>query len=264
MNTSRNNYKSLWMTVLFILTLTVGAWKIGEAQSKKQKREGQSAAADTTFPGDNGKNKHEIKAAELEKAMKHLDAAMAKLNEEMGKMDFSKMEKQLANALKEVDAQKMEASMQKALSQVNVEDANEQVQKALAKAQAELKKVDMEKLKAQMQQLKASLKENELNQPQFKTQLENAMKQAKAGMLKAKQEIKLMQEFIDALHSDGLIDKHKPYSIELKDGALYINGEKQADSVKNKYHKYLEGKQDNFTIKNDGRSEQEGKGEEIK
>lgn len=264
MTTTKNNHKSLWMAVLFILTLTVGAWQIGEAQSKKQKREGQSAVADTTFPSGDLKNKHEIKAAELEKAMKHLDAAMAKLNEEMGKLDFTKMERELQSALKEIDAQKIETSVQKALAELNKEKVNEHVQEALAKAQEELKKVDMEQLKVQMQQLKASLKDNAINQTEFKSQFEQAMKQAKDGMLKAKKEMKLIQEFIDALHNDGLIVKNKPYTVELKDGALYINGEKQNETVKNKYQKYLEGRKDNFSIKNDGQPAKEGKGEEIK
>lgn len=54
--------------------------------------------------------------------------------------------------------------------------------------------------------------------------------------------------------NDGIIDKNKPYTIELKDGVLYINGAKQSKATTEKYSKYYSGKK-NFVLKNDGESD---------
>jgi ABC-type phosphate transport system auxiliary subunit len=261
MTTTTNNKKPLWMAILLVLTLTLGAWQIGEAQSKKQKRVERSNDADTTFPSQQRKHKHEVSMAELDKAMKHLDEAMAKLHEEMGKLDFSKIEKDMENAFKEIDGNKLEAELNKALSEVDVEKIQEQVNQSLAKAKANLKKVDMEKLKAEMEQLKIEMKQHQFDSKKMHAQVEEGMKKAKAGIAKAKEEIKLMKEFINALHDDGLLDKNKPYTVEWKDGDLWINGTKQSDATKDKYKKYVAGKKDNFTIKSDGKADDDDEGE---
>ena len=47
-----------------------------------------------------------------------------------------------------------------------------------------------------------------------------------------------LKEFTDALAADGLIDKKKGYTIEWKNGDLYINDKVQPKSVSDKYRKY--------------------------
>ena len=64
-----------------------------------------------------------------------------------------------------------------------------------------------------------------------------------------KQDLALMTELTKALEKDELVDNRKPHNLEVKDGELYINGEKQSKEVSDKYRKYF--KNDNYTITND-------------
>jgi hypothetical protein len=75
---------------------------------------------------------------------------------------------------------------------------------------------------------------------------EKAMKSARESMKKIKVEMKGLRDFTNALESDGLIDKLKPYKIEVKGGDLYINDKKQPKEVSEKYRKYY--RKDSFTI----------------
>ena len=65
-----------------------------------------------------------------------------------------------------------------------------------------------------------------------------------------KGDLDLMKQLTNALQKDGLVDNKKPYKLEIKDGELYINGEKQSKEVTDKYRKYF--RNDNYTITNDG------------
>jgi hypothetical protein len=65
-----------------------------------------------------------------------------------------------------------------------------------------------------------------------------------------KQDLALMTKLTNALEKDELVDNKKPYKLEIKDGELYINGEKQSKEVSDKFRKYF--KNDNYTVTNDG------------
>ncbi len=69
-------------------------------------------------------------------------------------------------------------------------------------------------------------------------QIDDAMNNAKEGIEKAKQQLQQMKDFTDALAADGLIDKKKGYTIEWKNGNLYINGTQQPKNISDKYRKY--------------------------
>jgi hypothetical protein len=86
----------------------------------------------------------------------------------------------------------------------------------------------------------------------IRQQVEEGMRKAKAGMEKAREEIKNLQEFTDELEKDGLINKKKGYKIQVKDGELYINGANQSKETSDKYRKYY--RKENFTINTDGDS----------
>jgi hypothetical protein len=65
-----------------------------------------------------------------------------------------------------------------------------------------------------------------------------------------KQDLALMSKLTNALEKDELVDNKKPYKLEIKDGELYINGEKQTKEVSDKFRKFF--KNDNYTVTNDG------------
>ncbi len=73
-------------------------------------------------------------------------------------------------------------------------------------------------------------------------QVEQAMKEAQKGLHEAQQEIHLHYTLPKALADDGLLNINEPYTIELKDGQLYINGAKQTKTVTEKYSQYFGGK----------------------
>ena len=64
--------------------------------------------------------------------------------------------------------------------------------------------------------------------------------------------ILLMKEFTEGLEKDGLINRKKGFTLEIKNGELYINGTKQSKEVNDKYHKYF--KDEDYSIKSDGDS----------
>ena len=70
------------------------------------------------------------------------------------------------------------------------------------------------------------------------------------------------KDFTNELEKDGLIDKNKAYSLELKDGYLYINGKKQSKETTEKYRKYYMGK-DHFKISMDGKNDHDSEGESL-
>jgi hypothetical protein len=53
-----------------------------------------------------------------------------------------------------------------------------------------------------------------------------------------------MNLLIDGLHNDGLIDRHKPYAVYIKEGDLYIDNKKQTKEVSDKFRQFFSG--DNY------------------
>ena len=62
-------------------------------------------------------------------------------------------------------------------------------------------------------------------------------------------DLKLMYLLIDGLNKDGLIDSKKPYTVQVKEGELYINNKKQPIEVSDKFRKHF--KSNNYGIIND-------------
>ncbi len=76
---------------------------------------------------------------------------------------------------------------------------------------------------------------------------EKAMKQAEEHRAKAEADQKKYRRLLDGMEADKLIDRDSDYRIEKKEGALFINGQKQPDDVLKKYEQFL--KNDNVTIR---------------
>jgi hypothetical protein len=73
---------------------------------------------------------------------------------------------------------------------------------------------------------------------------------SKSNLTGWKKDLALMTELTKALDKDELVNNKKPYKLEVKDGELYINGEKQTKQISDKYRRFY--KNDNYTINNDG------------
>jgi hypothetical protein len=59
----------------------------------------------------------------------------------------------------------------------------------------------------------------------------------------------LMYQLITGLEKDGLLDSKKPYTLQVKEGELYINGNKQSKEVSDKFRKYFQS--NNYALTND-------------
>lgn len=183
----------------------------------------------------------------LESEMRRLDVEMKKLDGEMKKIDAT-LNKEV---LKEVSTEKLQAQLNEALAKIDWERMESEMQENLTNLDqpnpVELKK-QMEKLKVDLQKQKMNIKLNaaKVDTRKIRANAEKAIKNAKESISKAREEIKNARDFTNALEKDGLIDKSKPYKIEVKDGELYLNGQKQSKEVSEKYRQYY--KKDSFSI----------------
>jgi hypothetical protein len=61
--------------------------------------------------------------------------------------------------------------------------------------------------------------------------------------------LQLMHQLITGLEKDGLLDSRKPYTLQVKEGELYINGSKQLKEVSDRFRKYFQS--NNYALMND-------------
>ncbi|MCW3081451.1 hypothetical protein [Segetibacter sp.] len=187
----------------------------------------------------------------LDLQMKQLDLQMHKLDQQMKQVDMSKMKLQLEKALQKIDKQKIVAEVNESLKTIDWEKMGDQMNDAVAQVDkvklTEVKK-EMAKVRAELQRQKFDMNFTvpDIDMKKIRRNTEKAMKSARESMKKIKVEMKGLRDFTNALESDGLIDKLKPYKIEVKGGDLYINDKKQPKEVSEKYRKYY--RKDSFTI----------------
>ena len=166
-------------------------------------------------------------------------------------MDFKQINKEVAESLQKVDWNKIK-------SEVEVE---------LKKAQAEIAQVDVKKLQAEIAEAQKEITSEaiaeKINMEKIHAEIEEGLHNAQKEIKKAKENIRNLHEFTNSLSADGLIEKDKPYNIQLKGGILFINGKKQSKETTDKYIKYYRGKKD-FTIKSDHNSGDEPDTDEDK
>jgi len=209
-----------------------------------------------------------IKMKDFDKLQGELDRSLLQLNEELKKMDFSKMQKEIESSLKSVDMEKIMrdverslknidldktlASVNASLQDLNLDLKSEEIEKAMNEAKKEIEKakteisnIDKEAIKKELEQAK---KEVEKSKAEIdKIDMDKIMSEAKEDINKAKEELKLTKELITELEKDGLVNSKEGFTLEYKNKDLYIDGKKQSAEVTDKYRKYF--KKDDFKIK---------------
>ena len=184
---------------------------------------------------------------QLDEQMQQLQINMKKLDEQMKNLDFSKMQKELSVRLKEIDFDKLSENMSASIESIDWKELNNHLTES--RLQAEQIKEQMKNVKTDLEKQRRDLK---FNSRKLQITVEKAMKEAKRSMEKAKHEMLNFKEFTNALEKDGLIDKSKAYTIQLKDGELYINDQKQPKEVSDKYRRYYKNGNLSITIDSDG------------
>ncbi|MDB5248005.1 MAG: hypothetical protein JWQ40_2399 [Segetibacter sp.] len=198
----------------------------------------------------NRSNRGSFNRDKLSDAVKQLNVEMEKLHEEIKRIDLTINHEQINQALKQVDQQKMSAQIDESLKKIDWKN----LQKDMDRDMVKINKKQLIEVKNQMEKLKVDLKKQQMDlkldlnigAKKIKEEAVHSMQDAKKSILKAKEEIKDLQEFTDALQKDGLIDKSKAYKVEVKEGQLYIDGKKQSKEVSEKYRKYY--RKNNLTI----------------
>ena len=237
--------------IVFLLVCMVGviaftAFRQQEDTTTKKstfRKEIKSGDEDTGTRGKRDRSLTDKDVAKMEKAMKKLDEGIAKLDETKLRIELEKVELDIKKAMNEVDWKKIERDVEAAFKNFD----SEKVQAELKQQLQRIKEVDMVKVKEELRRANHDFDrqkaEMHLHGKEWKGQVEKEMKHAKEHMEQARQEMAELKGFTEQLQKDGLIDKNKGYKLEMKDGDLYINGQKQP---KEKYKDYL--KKGHFTI----------------
>ncbi len=166
-------------------------------------------------------------------------------------IDMEKMMKTVELSLKNIDLDKMMADVSTSLKNVDLNFKSADIEKALAeagkemeKAKLELKEVDKEAIKKELARAKIEIEKSKGEIE--KIDMSKIMDEARAGIDKAKDELKLTKEMFTEMEKDGLIDSKAGFTVEYKNKELYIDGKKQDEKTTDKYRKYF--KQDHFKM----------------
>ena len=213
-------------------------------------------------------DKEGIKMKDFDKLQAQLDKVLGEVDAELKGIDFTKLQKDaMALALKEVDMDKimkdvelslknidldkMMADVSTSLKNANLNFKSAEIEKALAeagreieKAKLELKKVDKKAIKKELDKAKKEIEKSKLEIE--KIDMNKIMDEARAGIDKAKDELKLTKEMFTEMEKEGLINSKAGFTIEYKNKELYIDGKKQDEKTTDKYRKYF--RQDHFKM----------------
>jgi chromosome segregation ATPase len=213
-------------------------------------------------------NNSSIKMKDLERIQSELNQSMLQVSDELKKIDFSKIQKEIEASLKTVDAEKMLreverslkdidlgktlASVSASLKDIDLDIKSEAIEKALAdtrqeieQARKELGNIDRDAVKKELEEAR---KEVEKSKAEIsKIDMNKIIDEAKAGIEKAKEELANTKELITALEKDGLVNSRQGFTLEYRNGSLYIDGKKQSEETTDKYRRYL--KKDGFKIR---------------
>lgn len=208
-----------------------------------------------------------IKMKDFDKLHAELDKTLLEVTGEIKKIDFDKIQKQVESTLKEldmdmimrevqaslksIDLDKLVADVSSSLKDINWEAKDGEMEKALAevkkeveKARIEIKDIDQESIKKELDKAKLEIEKSRLELKNI--DMDKIMSEARAGIDKAKEELRHTREMFTELEKDGLVNSKEGFVLEYKDKALFIDGKKQNERTTGKYRKYF--KKDHFKI----------------
>ena len=213
-------------------------------------------------------DKEGIKMKDFDKLQTQLDKALGEVDAELKGIDFTKIQKDAMEAvlkavdlekmmknvelsLKNIDLEKIMADVSTSLKNIDLNFKSVEIEKALAeasreieKAKLELKEVDKEAIKKELAKAKKEIEKSKLEIE--KIDMSKIMDEARAGIDKAKDELKLTKEMFTEMEKDGLVNSKAGFTIEYKNKELYIDGKKQDERTTDKYRKYF--KQEHFKM----------------
>ncbi|WP_207514421.1 hypothetical protein [Longitalea luteola] len=218
---------------------------------------------------------------QLDKAQEQLEKMKEKdwnevsrmAEESISRINFDKIQEQIDMATKSIDYEKINRQVQESLAKIDFAE----IQRSIERSLDEVKKIDKEELRHELEKaqkhVQEALKKEEwkeelkkaqaFNRDEVKKELENARKEiakvkgelkkqqfdfskemdkAKMEIDKAKTDMKGYQEMIYDMEAAGLLSTKEDYTIEYKNGDLFINDKKQPQEITDKYKKYFRQK----------------------
>lgn len=188
----------------------------------------------------------------VENAIREVEKSMNKLKLELHSINLHEPVVRINKKLDDVNWRLMNDVSQKALTQ-----AQEQLNLARLKNQFNIQNnMNWDDVKRNMELSKLALQHNKRElQMAFNIARDKQFNRAKINLFQLDARWEKLKEFKEDLEKEGLIKKGKPYTIEIKEGILYIDGDKQSKKIsrryKDKYPSYFE-EDSRFKISNDG------------
>jgi hypothetical protein len=212
-------------------------------------------------------DKESMKMKDFEKLQKELDKSLLQVNDELKKIDLSKIQAEIEASVKAVDMDKIQKDVELALKAVDVDKIlaevsasikdvktdfkSEEIEKALAeakkeveKARLQIKEIDKDAIQKELENAKKEIEKSKLEIG--KIDMDKIMAEARAGIDKAKEELNLIKEMFSEMEKDGLINPKNGFTVEYKNKELFIDGKKQSAVTTDKYRKYF--KEDHFKM----------------
>ncbi|MEP7107417.1 MAG: hypothetical protein ABI760_05530 [Ferruginibacter sp.] len=213
-----------------------------------------------TLPEKAKEGEAKMNMKDFDQLIRNMDKEMLKMNQEITKIDFDKINKEIAaslnkvdfdkiktgidKAMKDIDFAKIEQGVKSALDGIDWTKINSDLKVSLQDAKKEIDKMDMTEVKREIEKARQEIERS--RDEIKKINLDEIMTNANAGIVKAKEELLQTKEMFIEMEKDGLIDQKEGFTIEYKDKTLFINGKKQSESIRDKYIHYIKG--DGFKI----------------
>ena len=218
------------------------------------------AGLQDTTPGKAENRDGKISMKDFDQMILNMDKETIKIQTELSKIDFDKIHSEITaslnrvdfdkikldidKAIKQIDVAKIEQGVKSALKEINWNKMNNDIKLSLQDAKQAIEKIKMKELKSEME--KAKIEVEKSRKELKKINVEEIMKNANAGITKAKEDLRLKKEMFNEMEKEGLISQMDGFTIEFKNKALLINGKNQSEAIANKYRQYIKG--DSFKI----------------
>jgi hypothetical protein len=178
---------------------------------------------------------------QLDELTANLDVELKNVAEELKKIDMGDIMRQVEKSLKEANLDKINIEVEKALNSVDLDAIEKEMnaalkdvqwdkmklemRQALKDARTEISKIDTEAIKKAMEEAGKALDKAKLELKQI--DFGKIMDNAKEGIDKAKTKLRSIKTMFTEMEKDGLIDTKAGFTVNFKDGDLFINGKRQ-------------------------------------
>ncbi len=235
------------VAVLLTFVIIGSSWQ-PQTKSGDSTKTNYTGNRDTSEPHLQHNDAKDFDMKHFDEGMKEFDKAMAHLDIEIKKIDFSEINKEVNEALSKIDFNRISQDVNESLKKIDWDKIKVDVDKSLQQAKEQLAQVNTEKINEKLKEVQGKLNSEEFrsqfNAQKMQEKIEEGMKNAQKDLDKTKETLLNYKALTNALQNDGLIDKKKGFSIQLKNGELFINGVKQSKETTEKYRKYYQGKND--------------------